>query len=34
MLVAGDGAGRGLTEKGVKKPTHGDTVKSSLIQDT
>jgi hypothetical protein len=33
LLVGGGGAGGGLTERGNKKTTCGDTVKSSLIQD-
>jgi hypothetical protein len=33
-LVGGGGDGGGLIERGHKKPTYGDTVKSSLIQDT
>lgn len=35
LLVGGGGDGCGLTERGYKKkPIYGDTVKSSLIQDS
>jgi hypothetical protein len=32
-LVRGGSVGGGLTKRGFKKPTYGDAVKSSLIQD-